>query len=88
MHGNLSFITNICMFTLVSSPRGKISHACRKEGSYIMISGVSLTSTHVTRLIDDCMDHLTRTSWQITLIFVSPCLDISISLLWCIHLAM
>jgi hypothetical protein len=82
MHGNLSFITNSCMFTSVSSPGVCISHACGQEGAYLVIACVSLTSTHVTQLTDDCMDQLTRTRWQITSVSVSECLDLSRSLLW------
>jgi hypothetical protein len=46
------------------------------------IACVSLTSTSVTQLTDDCMDQLTRTRWKITLVYVSECLDLSRSLLW------
>jgi hypothetical protein len=53
-----------------------------------VIACVSLTSTCVTQLTDDCMDQLTRTRWKITLVSVSECLDLSISLLWRLHLAM
>jgi hypothetical protein len=87
MHGNLDFVTNSCMFTSVSSPRVHISYVCVQEGAYIVISRVSITSTYVTQLIDDCMDQLTKTSWQITSVYVSECLDLSRSLLWCINLA-
>jgi hypothetical protein len=47
-----------------------------------MISYVYLTSTHVTHLVDDCMDQLTRTRWQITSVSISECLDLAISVLW------
>jgi hypothetical protein len=88
MHGNLGFNTYSCMFTSIYSPGGCISHACIQEGAYHVHALVSLTSTHVTQLIDDCMDQLTRTRWQITSIYISECIDLSRSLLWCIHLAM
>jgi hypothetical protein len=82
MHGNLGFITSSCMFTSIFSPGVRISHACRQKGAYLLIACVSLTSTRVTRLTDDCMDQLTRTRWQITLVSISECLDLSRSLLW------
>ena len=67
---------------------GCISHTCNQEGIYYLHALVSLTSTCVTQLTDDCMDRLTRTRWQITLVSISECIDLYISLLWHIHLAM
>jgi hypothetical protein len=87
MHDNLSFLTNSCMFTAVSSLGMRIYHACGQEGTYFVIECVSPTSTHVTQLTDDCMDQLTRTRWHITFVSVSECLYLSISLLWNIHLS-
>jgi hypothetical protein len=49
-----------------------------------VVACVSLTSTRVTQLVDDCMDQLTRTRWKITSVSVSECLDLSRSLIWCI----
>jgi hypothetical protein len=88
MHGNLDLITNSCMFTSDSSLGVCISQSCGQEGAYLVIACVSLTSTCVTQLVGDCMDQLTMTRWQITLVSVSECLDLSISLLWRLHLAM
>jgi hypothetical protein len=45
------------------------------------VACISLTSTHVTQLTDDCIDQLTRTRWQFTPVSVSECLDLSRSLL-------
>ena len=56
-----------CMETLVLSP---------------VVACVSLNSTHVSQLTDDCMDQLTRTRWKLTPVSVSECLDLSRSLLW------
>jgi hypothetical protein len=63
MHGNLGFITNSCMFTLVFSPRVCIPNACDQDGTYLVIACVSVTSTCVIQLTDDCMDQLTRARW-------------------------
>jgi hypothetical protein len=52
------------------------------------IAYVSLTSTCVTQLTDDCMDQLTRTMLHITLVSINECLYLSISILWRHYLSM
>jgi hypothetical protein len=86
MHDNLDFNTCSCIFTSIYSPGGNISHACSQEGTYNVYALVSLTSTCVTQLTNDCMDQLTRTRWQITSVSVSECIDLSRSPPWRIHL--